>query len=275
MIDVQQISKSFGDHWAVKNLSFQIQPGEVVGLLGQNGAGKTTTMRLLTGFMPPTSGNILISGHHLSQQPRLAKKNIGYLPEIPPLYPELTVEEMLELAASLQEIKPAHRRQKIEKVLESTGLQHVRHRVTGNLSKGYRQRVGIAMAIVHEPSFLILDEPTVGLDPKQITEIRDLIVQLKQHTSILISSHILQEISLICDRVLVIHQGQLVADKSIQDIHTSRKKVIVSLSSSDEKENKRILEEIGKISGVQGIDDYASGLEDLFLNLTQNQKVAP
>lgn len=238
MIEAISLTKRFGTCEAVSELSFQISSGEVVGLLGPNGAGKTTTMRMLTGYMPPSSGQVKISGYDLAHHPRLAKNHLGYLPENPPLYAELTVEEMLFFVAGLRGIPKKNRHEQIEKTLLKTGTMSVKKRLIGNISKGFRQRVGIAQAILHEPSFLILDEPTIGLDPRQMVEIRELIGSL-DGVSILLSSHLLQEISLICDRVLIIHRGKLVADGSIP-----------------------------QLTGGESVDN-ASALEKIFMQLTQ------
>ncbi len=216
MLTATLLSKKYGNLLAIDQVSFTIRPGEVVGLLGANGAGKTTTLRILTGAMPPTSGEVIVDGFNLLDQPNEAKRRMGYLPENPPLTPELTVEESLSFVAGLQGINP--KRPKIEEAIEKTGLTEVRKRIIGNLSKGFRQRVGIAQAILHHPTFLILDEPTVGLDPKQILEIRTLIRDLKGDRAILLSSHILQEVTLVCDRILIIHHGKIIADGKISDL---------------------------------------------------------
>ncbi|QQR81892.1 MAG: ABC transporter ATP-binding protein [Deltaproteobacteria bacterium] len=265
MIEASGLTKRYDSILAVDNLSFQIYPGEVVGLLGPNGAGKTTTMRMLTGFLTPSAGEVKISGFDLLENPQEAKKKIGYLPENPPLYPELTVQETLEFSLGLRE---EVQKEKIEKALERTALQDVRHRLVGNISKGFRQRVGIAQAIVHEPPFLILDEPTTGLDPKQIVEIRELIQNLKGSVAILHSSHILQEISQVCDRVMIIHKGKLVANGKIADLtsalHKKRFLVTTMLDSQNLKEN------LLKMPGIESVEEYLSDLEDVFFSVTQN-----
>ncbi len=209
MIEVEGLTKRYGSLTAVANLSFQIGPGQIVGLLGPNGAGKTTTLRIITGDLSPTSGEVRVAGHEIRTERREAQKKIGYLPENPPLYPELTVEESLRFAAGLR----GHHSFSLEEVLVRSGLQEVRKRLIGNLSKGFRQRVGLAQAILHQPEVWILDEPTIGLDPKQIVETRELIRSLSHGKVVLLSSHILQEIANLCDRVLIIHQGQIVADR--------------------------------------------------------------
>ncbi len=268
MIEARGLTKTFGERVAVRDLSFQIYPGEVVGLLGPNGAGKTTTMRMLTGYTTPTAGSVTISGYDLLENPQEAKKRLGYLPENPPLYPELSVLETLEFSLGLRAGKD--RKEQTEKALERTGLQDVRRRLVGNLSKGYRQRVGIAQAIVHEPPFLILDEPTTGLDPKQIAEIRDLIQTLKGGVAILHSSHILQEISQVCDRILIIHQGGLVASGRISELTGAlgKRKLLVTTSL----DTSIVKERLARVEGVEAVEDYASNLEEVFFQVTGNRK---
>lgn len=276
MIELVHVSKQFGNFQAVSDLSFSLKPGEVVGLLGPNGAGKTTTMRLLTGFMPPTRGSIHVDGFDLIDQPRDAKKRMGYLPENPPLYPELTVEQNLSFAAEIHGVSAKDKKKKIERALQMTHLLEERHRPVANLSKGYRQRIGIAQAIVHEPSFLVLDEPTIGLDPKQVLEIRELIHSLKGEVGILISSHIMQEIQAVCDRVLMIHRGKLVADGKIADLTQSlkSKQYLVTVKKEDHNEaEQQLMSHLKKIEGVLEvieIREHSSDLEQLFLKLTQD-----
>ncbi len=211
MIEVAGLSKHYGSLKAVDAISFHIRKGETVGLLGPNGAGKTTTLRLLTGYMPPTAGSVTIAGHDLFEEPLLAKRQIGYLPEHPPLYPELTVEEYLDFVVRLHRIPRSEQRPHIKTVLERLRLGPVCRRPIGQLSRGYQQRVGLAQVLVIQPPILILDEPTVALDPKQIIEIRQLIQELKGDYTVVLSSHILQEVSATCERVIIIHQGKIVA----------------------------------------------------------------
>ncbi len=214
MIEARGISKRYGERVAVDDVSFTVARGEVVGFLGPNGAGKTTTMRILTGFLPPTDGTALVDGHDMLTDPLRARRSVGYLPEVPPLYPEMDVEGYLRFVAAIKGLPRAARRAAVDRTLERCGLVDVRRRVIGSLSKGYRQRVGLGQAIIHEPPVLILDEPTVGLDPVQIREIRSLIASLAapgadgtQHTVIL-STHILSEVEAICQRVILIHRGR-------------------------------------------------------------------
>ncbi len=211
MISVEHISKSFDTRRAIDDISFSIKSGEIVGLLGPNGAGKTTTMRLISGFFPPTSGEILIDGKKLSTNENL-KENIGYLPENNPLYEDMTVEEFLLFFASLKNITKNNKKQSIARSVEQVGLQDVFYRPIGELSKGYRQRTGLAQAILNEPDVLILDEPTEGLDPNQRVEIRTLMKTLGKNRTVIISSHVLGEIASTCERIMIINKGKLIAD---------------------------------------------------------------
>ena len=223
MIEATNLSKRYGDIAAVDGVSFSIERGEVVGFLGPNGAGKTTTMRMLTGFLPPTNGSARICGHDIFEDPLAARRAVGYLPEMPPLYPEMTVASYVDYVARIKDVARVERRAKVERALERCGLADVSRRVIGTLSKGFRQRVGLAQAIVHEPPVLILDEPTVGLDPIQIGEIRQLIADLAsgdgatQHTVIL-STHILPEVEAICRRVVMINEGRKTVDAPLADL---------------------------------------------------------
>lgn len=221
MIEASGLSKRYGDLVAVQDVSFSVQPGEVVGFLGPNGAGKTTTMRILTGFLPPTDGVATIAGHDIFSDPLAARRAIGYLPESPPLYPEMSVEGYLGYVAKLKDVPRSGRAQAVDRALERCGLGDVRRRVIGALSKGYRQRVGLAQAIVHDPPVMILDEPTVGLDPIQIREIRALIGALAAEGSartVILSTHILPEVEAICRRVIIMNRGRKVVDAPLDEV---------------------------------------------------------
>ncbi len=220
MIEVSHLSKRFGKHLAVDDLSFSIEKGEVIGLLGPNGAGKSTTMNILTGYLSSTEGSVSIDGIDILSDPIAAKKKIGYLPEIPPLYTEMTVYEYLSFVCDLKGVKK-HARQQIEEVCRLVKIDHVAHRLIKNLSKGYRQRVGLAQALINAPALLVLDEPTVGLDPKEIIEIRNLIRRIGRNHTVILSSHILSEIQSVCDRILVINRGRLVAFDSPEHLYRS------------------------------------------------------
>ena len=210
MIEVKNLVKRYGDHYAVDHLSFTVGDGQIFGFLGPNGAGKTTTMNIMTGYLAATEGQVLVEGHDILEEPEAAKACIGYLPELPPLYPDMTVEEYLLFCAELKKIPRNERENQLDQVLALTHLEDMSARLIRNLSKGYRQRVGLAQAILGFPKIIILDEPTVGLDPKQVVEIRDLIRHLAKGHTVIISSHILSEIRAVCDRVLIIRKGRFV-----------------------------------------------------------------
>ena len=211
MIEVQHLTKRYGPTTAVDDISFRVEPGEILGFLGPNGAGKTTTMRVLTGYMPPTEGRAVVAGYDIFEQPIAAKRRIGYLPETPPLYPEMTVRDYLTFVSKIRGVPRAERRARVNDVMERTRVADVAQRHCGKLSKGYRQRVGLAQALLHNPEVLILDEPTAGLDPKQIIETRELIKQLGGDHTVILSTHILPEVSQTCQRVVIINKGRVVA----------------------------------------------------------------
>lgn len=220
MIKVKNLTKKYGSISALDNVSFSVKKGEVVGFLGPNGAGKTTTMNILTGYLSSTSGTVSIDGYDILEEPTEAKKRIGYLPEVPPLYPDMTVDEYLDF---LYELKKAKQKKAphFNEICELTRITAVRGRLIKNLSKGYRQRVGIAQTLVGNPPVLILDEPTVGLDPKQIIEMRTLIKKLGEHHTVILSSHILSEVQAVCDRIIVLNNGKLVADSTAENLSDS------------------------------------------------------
>lgn len=214
MIEVSNLTKKYGAHVAVDHLSFRVEKGQIYGFLGPNGAGKSTTMNMLTGYLAATEGKVTINGKDIQKEPEEAKKSIGYLPELPPLYTEMTVAEYLKFVAELKKVPRQERGRQIEEVMELTRITDMSGRLIKNLSKGYRQRVGLAQAILGYPEVIILDEPTVGLDPKQIIEIRDLIKRLGENHTIILSSHILSEVSAVCDHIMIIAHGKLVASDS-------------------------------------------------------------
>lgn len=218
MIEVKQLVKRYGNHLAVDHLSFKVEDGQIYGFLGPNGAGKSTTMNIMTGYLGATEGEVIINGHNILEEPETAKKSIGYLPEIPPLYVDMTVEEYLMFAAELKKIPKKERAAQVEEVAELTKLTDMLPRLIKNLSKGYKQRVGLAQAILGFPPVIVLDEPTVGLDPKQIIEIRDLIKTLSKEHTVILSSHILQEVSAVCDHVMIISHGKLVASDTPENL---------------------------------------------------------
>ncbi|MBC7691035.1 MAG: ATP-binding cassette domain-containing protein [Methylotenera sp.] len=227
MIHVSHLTKMYGPRTAVNDLSFDIQKGEIVGFLGPNGAGKSTTMKILTGFMPATDGKVTVAGFDVFTQAIDVKRNVGYLPETPPVYLEMSVEDYLDYAARLHQVPSAQLKSSVSSALEKTDLGSVRSRLIGNLSKGYRQRVGLAQALVHNPQVLILDEPTVGLDPKQIIEIRELIKGLAGDHTVILSSHILPEVTATCQRIIVISKGRIVAEDTIERLTTRLNKGLI------------------------------------------------
>ena len=218
MIEINNLVKKYGDHVAVDDLSLTVEPGKIYGFLGPNGAGKSTTMNIITGYLGATSGEVKINGHDIFKEPEEAKKCIGYLPEIPPLYVDMTVREYLDFVAELKKLEKSLRKRYVEEAMDTTGITDVGNRMIRNLSKGYRQRVGFAQAILGYPDIIILDEPTVGLDPKQIIEIRELIKKLGEKHTVILSSHILTEISAVCDHVFIISKGKLVASDATENL---------------------------------------------------------
>ena len=221
MIEVKNLTKYYGSKMGVEDISFTIQKGEIVGLLGPNGAGKSTIMKMINGYFPPTSGTILVDGHNVVEEPREAAACIGFLPEIPPLYTDMTPLEFLFFVAEAKGVGYEEASRQVREVMELTQIGDMQNRLIKNLSKGYRQRVGIAQAMLGNPDIIILDEPTVGLDPKQIIEIRELIRMLGENKTVILSSHILAEISAVCDHVLIISHGKLVADDTIANLENS------------------------------------------------------
>lgn len=220
MIEVENLTKKYGSHVAVDNLSFRVERGMIYGFLGPNGAGKSTTMNMMTGYIAATSGTVKINGYDILKNPEQAKKSIGYLPELPPVYPDMTVYEYLRFVAELKKVKKNERQVQIEDVMKQTQIEDVKGRLIKNLSKGYKQRVGLAQAIIGYPEVIILDEPTVGLDPKQIIKIRELIRELAKKHTIILSSHILSEVSAVCDHIMIISKGKLVASDTPEGLMT-------------------------------------------------------
>ena len=212
MIEVQHLTKRYGRFTAVEDVSFRVERGEILGFLGPNGAGKSTTMRIITGYMPASEGKAIVAGYDVFEQPVEAKRRTGYLPETPPLYPDMTVFDYLTFVSKIKGVPSNERKQRINTIMERTRIADMRGRLCGRLSKGYKQRVGLAQAIVHEPQVLVLDEPTSGLDPNQIIEVRNLIERLGKEHTVILSTHYLQEVEKSCTRVIVISQGLIVAD---------------------------------------------------------------
>jgi len=223
MIEVTELTKRFHKQVAVDGISFKVEKGEVLGFLGPNGAGKTTTMRILTGALPATSGKVEVAGFDVFERPLEVKRRVGYLPEVPPLYEELDVNAFVKFVGRIKGIRRAELRTEADRVLETCGLAEVRRRLIGNLSKGFRQRVGLAQALLGKPEVLILDEPTIGLDPNQIADIRDLIRKLAEDHTVILSTHILPEVVQLCRRVLIIKRGKVVADDTLENLTADNK----------------------------------------------------
>lgn len=245
MIEINHLVKKYGSHVAVDDLSLKVEPGKIYGFLGPNGAGKSTTMNIITGYLGASSGEVKINGYDIFAQPEEAKKCIGYLPELPPLYVDMTVREYLSFVAELKKIEKPVRTKCIEEAMEMTKIVDVQNRMIRNLSKGYRQRVGLAQAVLGYPEVIILDEPTVGLDPKQIIEIRDLIKKLGERHTVILSSHILTEISAVCDHVFIISEGKLVASDSTENLvklMTGAQEIEVVVKAEEKKAADAFLE---------------------------------
>lgn len=257
MIEVEHLTKKYGDLVAVRDLSFKVDKGRIWGLLGPNAAGKTTTMRILTGYLPATEGRATVCGFDVFDQPNEAKRIIGYLPEVVPLYPEMTVSDYLDFVAAIKKVPAAKRKAALDRAVEISGLEKVRKRLIKNISRGYKQRVGIAQALIHDPDVLILDEPTIGLDPAQIIEIRQLIKSLKGERTIILSTHILAEVTQTCDGVVIINEGKLMASGSLEELSASiRKKkegVIIRLRRAED-EAAAVLREIPGVEKVSRQD---------------------
>ncbi len=306
MIEVKNLCKNYGDRAAISHLNFTIEKGDVVGLLGPNGAGKSTTMKIITGFMAPTSGEALVSGFDVFEHPIEVKKRIGYLPETPPVYLDMTVVDYLNFVADLKMVDPKKKKDYIQNSLLKTQTESVQNRLIRNLSKGFKQRVGLAQALVSNPEILILDEPTVGLDPKQVAEVRQLIKDLRGQHTIILSTHILSEVQATCNKVIIIHQGQIVAQDSIENIEKlSEQKIQISLrtrkpildssifknqvvdlemTTMDDgsyklifKNDEALIDQVAKIVieknyGLLELKITKKSLEDVFLNLTYGVK---
>ena len=267
MIEVKNVTKKYGSTIAVDDVSFEVKDGEVVGFLGPNGAGKSTTMNMITGFIEPTMGQIILNGNDISKRPRKAKKEIGYMPENVPLYYELTAKEFVSYMAELKLVKRSERKQEVEKVLKETGLEDVKNKLIRNLSRGYKQRVSMAGALVGNPDVIILDEPTVGLDPKQITEIRSLIKELGKNHTVILSTHILSEVSQICERVIIINKGKIVAIDTPENLEkTTREKNGIMVTVEDPKDNmSHLKDKIKEIDSVELVKDNEDGTKQYLI----------
>ena len=272
VIEVSGLTKRYGKNTAVDHLSFRVKKGQIYGFLGPNGAGKTTTMNMLTGYLAPTEGQIRIDGHDISEEPVEARRRIGYLPEIPPLYLDMTPLEYLRFAAELKGVAKEKRESEVERVMEKTQIQDMQERLIRHLSKGYRQRVGLAQALLGDPEVLILDEPMVGLDPKQIIEIRELIRSLGKKHTVILSSHILSEITSICDHVMIISHGKLAASDTPENLsHYMKNSDVCELKIRGSREAcDKDRELLKRVKGLE-ITASAASLEDVFLELTSSE----
>ncbi len=271
MIELKNVTKRFGNKIAVDSISFKVEKGDIVGFLGPNAAGKTTTMRIITGFFPPTEGSVKIAGYDITKEPLITKEKIGYMPENVPLYKELTVYSYLKFIAEIKGVPKSKIESRIEKAMEEVGITKVKNTIIGKLSKGFRQRVGLAQAIINDPEILILDEPTVGLDPVQIIEIRNLIKNMKGERTIILSTHILPEVSMTCDKVIIINEGKIITQEEVKNLtKASQKGAKVYLEVEAPK--TQFINEINKIKGVndtqevdkidEGIYSYSISIED-------------
>ncbi|MCR5706866.1 MAG: ABC transporter ATP-binding protein [Ruminococcus sp.] len=256
MITIEKLTKYYGTNRAVNNISFTINDNEILGFLGPNGAGKSTTMNMIAGYLPMSAGRVTIYGSDISKEPVAAKKNIGYLPEIPPVYPDMRVKEYLSFCAGLKRIRSAERKDEIARVMKLLKIEDVQDKLIKNLSKGYKQRVGFAQALLGDPKFLIFDEPTVGLDPNQVIEVRNIIKDLKKDHSVIFSSHILSEVSAVCDRVVIINKGDI---KAVDTIENLEKKLGGSLTlrikiKGDRTKTSNIIELTDGVQEIASID---------------------
>jgi len=270
MLDVKGLSKNYGPIKAVDNISFKVEKGDVIGFLGPNGAGKTTTMRMITCFIPPSSGEATVAGFDIFKNPSEVKKKIGYLPEIPPLYKDMTVTSYLNFTGKLRGLNGKNLGKRLDYVLLRCGIKDVKKRLIANLSKGYKQRVGLAQALIHDPKILILDEPTIGLDPKQITDIRSLITELGGERTIILSTHILPEVTITCNKVVIINKGKIVAtdeQKNLSQNMIKSEKIYILLSSPPDS----IESEISAMEGVISVQKDGEH-NDAFIIETQRDR---
>ena len=257
MIEVKNFTKKYGDFLAVENISFTVKDGEIVGLLGPNGAGKSTTMNAITGYIEQTEGEIIVNGYDTVKKAKKAKREIGYMPEGVPLYDDLSIKEFVTYMAELRKVNRKERKQKVEDIIKKVGLLDMKNKLIKNLSRGQKQRVSLAGALIGDPKILILDEPTVGLDPKQITEIRSLIKDLGKNHTVILSSHILSEVSQICDRVVIINKGKLVAEDTPENLEnrTYNKNVIYITVEDPDNKTEKMKEKIKAIEEIKFIEE--------------------
>ena len=255
MIEVKNLTKKYGSHVAVNHLNFKVEKGQIYGFLGPNGAGKSTTMNIITGYLAASEGTVTVNGKDIQKEPEEAKRCIGYLPELPPVYVDMTVQEYLDFAAELKKISKDKRADEVKKVMQMTGITDMKGRLIKNLSKGYKQRVGLAQAILGDPEVIILDEPTVGLDPKQIIEIRDLIRSLGKNHTVILSSHILSEVSAVCDQIMIISRGKLVASdtpEALQKLMSGTGWLELEVKGSFEA----VKQALSTIEGIENVENH-------------------
>jgi ABC-2 type transport system ATP-binding protein len=272
LIEVEGLSKHYGSVTAIRDVALSVSRGEIVGFLGPNGAGKSTTMKILTCFMPPTEGRAVVNGFNILERPLEVRKSVGYLPENVPLYKVMTVERFLQFSAQAKEVPAKERNRAVERVLGECGLETVRHRIIGNLSKGYRQRVGLAQALINNPPILILDEPTIGLDPAQIVEIRTLIKGLGEERTVLLSTHILPEVSQICGRVIIINKGRIVATDTPENLR-SRLQGSSRIRAQINGETAEVIKAVESVPGVLSVTKGSDpGVFDIEVNRGEDRR---
>lgn len=275
MIKLENVTKKYNDFVAVNNISFDIKEGEIVGFLGKNGAGKTTTMNMITGYIEPTEGKIEINGYDISKKPKKAKSQIGYMPEGVPIYNDLTVKEFVSYMADLKGVKREEKKTDVQKVIEETGLSEVQNKLNRHLSRGYKQRVSMAGALVGNPKVLILDEPTVGLDPQQVKQIRDLIKSLRKNHTVLISSHILSEVSQICEKVIIIDKGNILAvdtPENLENKVSNQNILTVTVEDTEDKIND-IVKEIDNVKEMELISENSDGTKQYTIFVKKDKDI--
>jgi len=271
MIEIQNLTKRYGQIVAVDNLNFTVEKGEILGFLGPNGAGKSTTMNIITGYLPSTEGTVKVSGFDIAQEPNEVKKRIGYLPENPPLYTDMTVDEYLNFVSQLKKVEKSKRKEQISNIVELLRIGDVRKRLIKNLSKGYKQRVGVAQALIGNPEVLILDEPTVGLDPNQILEVRNVIKDLGKEHTIILSTHIMQEVKAVCERVVIINKGKIVAVDTPENLSKSISnslRIVITVAGP----KSSVLDALKSINGVNRVDVLKKKEDDVFDYVVDSDK---